>query len=70
MREKSNTRHEQFKWLSRGSNQRGRSPSATKQLKRTAPIPLGQEQGAARRGERTEEITVELLKWEAGPKEV
>lgn len=46
------------------------SPSATKQLKRSAPIPLGQEQGAAGRGERTEEITVELLKWEAGPKEV
>lgn len=51
------------------------SPSATKQLKRTVPIPLVQEQGAAgreerRAGEKTEEITVELLKWEAGPNEV
>lgn len=46
------------------------SPSATEQLKRTAPIPLGQEQGAAGRGERTEEVTVELLEREAGPKEV
>lgn len=46
------------------------SPSATKQLKRTVPIPLVQEQGAAGRGERTEEITVELLKWEAGPNEM
>lgn len=46
------------------------SPSATEQLKRTAPIPLGQEQGAAGRGERTEEVTVELLEREAGAKEV
>lgn len=46
------------------------SPSATEQLKRTAPIPLGQEQGTAGRRERTEEVTVELLKREAGPKEV
>ena len=52
VREKSNTRHEHFKWLLRGSNQRGRVPIGHKAVEKNCSHPPGPGAGCSReRGE-------------------
>ena len=52
VREKSNTRHEHFKWLSRGSKQRGRVPIGHKAVEKNCSHPSGPGAGCSwERGE-------------------